>query len=133
MGNCPSERFGLCPVYTTLDVIGGRWKPLIVWYLFEGTKRFSELRRDIPDATQKMITQQLRELERAGVISRKVYAEVPPRVEYSLTPLGRSLRVLMDAMADWGRRQETSRTKRVVPIEPEKRVRAARAKSALAR
>ena len=93
---------GKCPAETTLDVIGGRWKVPIVWHLFAGTRRFSELRRALPGVTQKMLTQQLRELERDGIVSRKVYAQVPPKVEYSLTRRGASLRPVVDAMCGWG-------------------------------
>ena len=90
-----------CPAETTIDVIGGRWKVPIVWHLFSGTKRFSELRRALPDCTQKMLTQQLRELEEAGVVRRKVYPEVPPKVEYSLTGRGMSLKPVVKAMCAW--------------------------------
>lgn len=90
-----------CPAESTLAVIGGRWKVPIVWHLFGGTRRFSELRRALPRVTQKMLTQQLRELEKDGIVRRKVYAEVPPRVEYSLTHCGESLRPVVDAMCAW--------------------------------
>lgn len=95
------ERGGKCPAESTLEVIGGRWKVPIVWHLFAGTRRFSELRRALPDVTPKMLTQQLRELERDGIVSRKVYAEVPPKVEYSLTERGGSLRPVVNAMCGW--------------------------------
>jgi len=91
-----------CPVAVTLSTIGGKWKPLIVWYLLSGTKRFGELRRLIPDATQQMLTMQLRELEQAGMLHREVYAQVPPKVEYSLTESGRSLEPVLRQMAAWG-------------------------------
>ena len=91
-----------CPAEATLLVIGGRWKVPIVWHLLAGTRRFSELRRAIGNVTQKMLAQQLRELERDGVVSRKVYAEVPPKVEYSLTERGRSLRPVVESMCRWG-------------------------------
>jgi DNA-binding HxlR family transcriptional regulator len=90
-----------CPAETTLDVIGGRWKVPIVWHLFSGTRRFSELKRALPAVTQKMLTQQLRELEADGVVARKVYPEVPPKVEYSLTQRGASLKPVVEAMCRW--------------------------------
>ena len=93
---------GACPAEATIGVIGGRWKVPIIWHLFSGTKRFSELRRAMPDVTQKMLTQQLRELEADGIVNRKVYAEVPPKVEYSLTDAGASLKPVIDAMCKWG-------------------------------
>jgi DNA-binding HxlR family transcriptional regulator len=92
-----------CPAEATLRVINGRWKVPILWVLFSGTKRFSELRRALGGVTQKMLTQQLRDLEKAGVVSRKVYAEVPPKVEYTLTPRGATLRPVVDAMCKWGK------------------------------
>lgn len=91
-----------CPVSRTLKVIGGKWKPLILYHLGEGISRNGELRRVIPEITQKVLTQQLRELEEDGMVSRKVYPVVPPRVDYSLTELGNSLRPVLDAMASWG-------------------------------
>jgi DNA-binding HxlR family transcriptional regulator len=91
-----------CPVEVTLDVIGGKWKPLILYYLLQGTLRFNALKRMLPQVTTQMLTLQLRELERDGVVYRQVYAEVPPRVEYSLTERGRSLEPIMLAMLDWG-------------------------------
>jgi DNA-binding HxlR family transcriptional regulator len=91
-----------CPAETTLDIIGGRWKVLILWQLFQGEKRFSELFRALQGITQKMLTQQLRELEKDGIVHRQVYAQIPPKVEYSLTPLGNSLRPVVDAMCEWG-------------------------------
>ena len=91
-----------CSVEATLSVIGGRWKPVIMFKLMGGTLRFNELRRQVPGVTQKMLTNQLRELEADGVIARRVYAEVPPRVEYRLTERGETLRPLLLAMRDWG-------------------------------
>lgn len=91
-----------CPVEATLDVIGGKWKPIILWWLNERTCRFAELRRSIPGITDKMLALQLRELERDGIVHRRVYAVVPPKVEYSLTPYGSSLKVALHAIADWG-------------------------------
>ena len=92
---------GACPAEATVGVIGGRWKVPIIWHLFAGTRRFSELRRAMPDVTQKMLTQQLRELEQDGVVHRKVYPEVPPKVEYSLTDRGLSLRPVVESMCRW--------------------------------
>lgn len=93
-----------CSVEATLSVIGGRWKPVILFRLMEADHlRFNELRRILPSAiTQKMLTQQLRELEADGVVERRVYAEVPPRVDYRLTAHGRSLAPVLIAMRDWG-------------------------------
>jgi DNA-binding HxlR family transcriptional regulator len=91
-----------CPVEATIDVIGGKWKSVILFHLLERTHRFNELRRLLPDVTQRMLTLQLRELERDGLISRTVYAEVPPKVEYNLTPFGDSLRPIILLMRDWG-------------------------------
>lgn len=91
-----------CPVAFTVDVIGGKWKSLILFHLMSGTQRFNELRRSIPDITQRMLTLQLRELETDGVIHREIYREVPPKVEYSLTQLGNSLVPLVSAMREWG-------------------------------
>ena len=90
-----------CPAQSTVDAIGGRWKVPIVWHLFRGTMRFSDLRRALPGLTPKMLTQQLRALERDGVVRRKVYPEVPPKVEYSLTGRGKSLKPVVEAMCRW--------------------------------
>lgn len=91
-----------CPVETTLGVIGGKWKPLILYYLTQGTCRYNALKRMLPHVTPQMLTLQLRELEQDGVVHREVYAEVPPKVEYSLTELGRSLEPILLAMLAWG-------------------------------
>jgi len=96
------ESLSGCPVEKTLKLIGGRWKVLILRELLQGTRRFGELQRGLGKITQKMLAQQLRELEREGILLRKVYAQVPPKVEYSLTPLGRSLETVLDAMHQWG-------------------------------
>lgn len=91
-----------CPVETTLSLIGDKWKVLILRDLLPGTKRFGELKKSIGNVSQKVLTAQLRDMEENGLVSRKVYPEVPPRVEYSLTELGRSLKPILDAMQDWG-------------------------------
>lgn len=91
-----------CPVEAALDVIGGRWKGVILFHLLEGPRRFNELRRLLPKVTQRMLTLQLRELEADGVILREVHAQVPPRVEYSLTDFGTSLRTILADLRAWG-------------------------------
>lgn len=91
-----------CPVETTLTLIGDKWKVLILRDLLTGTKRFGELKKSIGSVSQKVLTAQLRSMEDSGLVNRKVYAEVPPRVEYSLTDLGQSLRPILDAMQNWG-------------------------------
>ena len=97
--HCPGVN---CPVEVTLRMIGGKYKALILWHLLAHTLRFSELHRLIPQATPKMLTQQLRELEADGLLTRAVFAEVPPRVEYTLTEKGRSIRSVLYDMFDWG-------------------------------
>lgn len=92
-----------CAVEATLRVIGGRWKVLILRELFGGTQRFSALNRALPGITQKMLTQQLRELEEDGIVHRQVYQQVPPRVEYSLTSLGQTLYPVLKSMHEWGK------------------------------
>ena len=97
--NCNSTN---CPVVATLSMIGGKYKALILWHLVEDTRRFGELQRLIPQATQKMLTQQLRELEKDNLVVRTVYPVVPPKVEYSLSELGRSIKPILDTMCEWG-------------------------------
>ncbi|CAM3148836.1 winged helix-turn-helix transcriptional regulator [Lactiplantibacillus plajomi] len=92
-------------VEATLDVIGGKWKPIILCHLGNGTLRNGELRRLIPEISQRVLTQQLRELETDGIVARHVYPQVPPRVDYELTAEGRSLRNVLLAMSDWGERR----------------------------
>jgi DNA-binding HxlR family transcriptional regulator len=101
------QRFS-CPFQASMAMIGGKWKILILYHLLRGTKRFGELRRLIPGVTQKMLTQQLRELEDDAIVSRKVYPQVPPKVEYSLTPLGTDLKPVFAQLFIWGRRQMSS-------------------------
>lgn len=91
-----------CPVETTLTLIGDKWKVLILRDLLTGTKRFGELKKSVGGVSQKVLTAQLRDMEESGLVNRKVYAEVPPRVEYSLTELGKSLNPILDAMKCWG-------------------------------
>ena len=91
-----------CPVEATLDLIDGKWKAVIIYHLLDDTIRFNELRRRLSRITQRMLTRQLRELEADGLIHRKIYAEVPPRVEYSLTTLGRSLEPVVRTLWTWG-------------------------------
>jgi len=93
-----------CPVKLTASIIGGKWKPLILFYLEGNTRRFGELRKMIPGMTKKMLTQNLRELEQDRIIHRKVYAVVPPKVEYSLTRHGESLKPILKLMSEWGAR-----------------------------
>ena len=102
---CPA-----CPVETTLTLISDKWKVLILRDLMPGTKRFGELKKSIGTVTQKVLTAQLRQMEASGLFTRTVYAEVPPRVEYTLTDLGRSLRPVLDGMEAWGKAyQENAR------------------------
>ncbi|MDY0872157.1 winged helix-turn-helix transcriptional regulator [Dongia rigui] len=93
-----------CPVEWALQLIDGKWKGVILYHLLEKTMRFNELRRKMPNVTQRMLTNQLRELEKDGLIHREVYAQVPPRVDYSLTERGRSLQPIIAALKDWGDR-----------------------------
>jgi DNA-binding HxlR family transcriptional regulator len=104
-----------CPVEATVDVIGGKWKAPILWHLRSGTKRFAELKRLMPNITERMLTQQLRELETDRVVARKVYAVVPPRVEYSLTEFGRSLEPILELMCQWGKKWQRRLTDLQVP------------------
>ena len=94
-----------CPVTVTLAVIGGKWKPLILFHLLnDGVHRFAELRRKMPGISERMLTQQLRELEADGIVHREIYPEVPPKVEYSITAYGETLRPVSEAMCHWGRK-----------------------------
>lgn len=97
-----AKQYPACPVETTLTLIGDKWKVLILRDLFTGTKRFSELKRSLVGVTQKMLTQQLRDLEANGIVKRTVYPVVPPKVEYSLTELGLSLQPIIDSLKKWG-------------------------------
>lgn len=96
-----------CPVETTLTLIGSKWKVLILRDLLGGTKRFGELKKSIGGVSQKVLTAQLRDMEASGLLTRQVYAEVPPRVEYTLTDLGQSLRPILESMSRWGEEYKT--------------------------
>lgn len=97
-----------CPMSTAMNILSGKWKMVILWYLSRRTTRFNELQRKLPHITQKTLTLQLRELERDGIISRKVYPEVPPKVEYSLTKSGESIKPILKAMCRWGKNYKNS-------------------------
>lgn len=120
MGHESDATRDICGVETTIAVVGGKWKPMILYALLSGPRRFGELTRLIPEITQRMLTLQLRELEEDGVIAREVYKQVPPKVEYSLTPLGRTIEPILSFMQQWGEhyantrgtRQEHSRDQR---------------------
>lgn len=96
--NC---NFG-CPIEAAIEAIGGKWKGIILFHLSDGTKRFNEIRRLMPDVTQRMLTKQLRELENDTIINRHIYAEVPPKVEYSLTTFGKTLLPILNELEVWG-------------------------------
>lgn len=98
------KEFPECPVELTLQLIGDKWKVLILRDLLTGTKRFNELMRSVSGISQKVLTSHLRAMEHAGLVNRKVYAQVPPKVEYSLTDMGYSLKPILDSMTDWGNR-----------------------------
>jgi len=100
-----------CPVETTLGVIGGQWKAMVLHYLLEGDKRFGELSRLLSGISARTLTKQLRELESDGIIHREVYQQIPPKVEYSLTPIGKSLKPVLEAMHDWGVELERGRSR----------------------
>jgi DNA-binding HxlR family transcriptional regulator len=108
MRKIPLKALPACPVETTLILISNKWKVLILRDLLPGTKRFGELKKAIGFVSQKVLTAQLREMESSGLLSRKVYAEVPPRVEYTLTKLGYSLKPILDAMWKWGENYRAS-------------------------
>jgi len=103
------KKEGFCPVTQTMAVIGGKWKPIILFCIRTETKRFSEIKRLIPGVTQKMLTQQLRELEEHGIIHREIHPVIPPKVEYSLTEYGCTLIPILDNMAEWGKTHNHSK------------------------
>ena len=108
----PAKDLPACPVETTLMLIGDKWKVLILRDLMPGTKRFGELKKSIGHVSQKVLTAQLRDMEASDLVNRKVYAEVPPRGEYSLTELGKSLKPILDSMRAWGEEYKSSITTR---------------------
>lgn len=110
--NEKTKELPACPVETTLTLIGDKWKVLILRDLMHGTKRFGELKKSIGTVSQKVLTAQLRDMEANGLVHREVYAEVPPRVEYSLTELGQSLKPILDAMWNWGEDYKSSVTEK---------------------
>lgn len=97
-----ADQFAFCPVRTTLNVLGGKWKLLILSSLLQEARRYGELRRLMPEITEKMLIQELRELEQDGIVARTVYQQVPPKVEYTLTEHGRRVQPLLDSLAAWG-------------------------------
>ena len=110
-------RLSECPVRATIDVIQGKWKPIIVNALKQGTLRFGQLRRHTPEATRKVLTEQLRELEEAGIVARKVFGQKWERVEYSLTAYGRTLVPVLTLMAKWGRTHRKSKLEKKVAVK----------------
>ncbi len=102
-----------CAMDITMHYIGGKWKTVVLWYLRKEKKRFSELRRLIPNITEKMLSLQLKDLERDGIVGRRIYPEVPPKVEYFLTDFGKSLIPMLDEIALWGRNLAQSKAKMV--------------------
>jgi len=102
MNQATSRRVSVCPVETGLDLISGRWKARILWKLYQGTMRYGELRRALSGITEKMLARQLRELERDQLVTRTQYPEMPPRVEYSLSEFGETMRPILEALREWG-------------------------------
>jgi DNA-binding HxlR family transcriptional regulator len=111
MGIIMEKNLPICPVETTLMLIGDKWKVLILRDLMPGTKRFGELKKSIGNVSQKVLTTNLRSMEESGLLTRKVYAEVPPRVEYTLTETGYSLQPVLSSMVDWGTEYKKKRKK----------------------
>ncbi len=115
-----------CSLDITMDYIGGKWKAVVLWYLKSGKKRFGELKKEIPQITEKMLSLQLKELEKDGIVTRKVYAEVPPKVEYYLTPEGKTLLPILDELAKWGKTKGTKNgvLQEVKKVEKKKKAKA---------
>jgi DNA-binding HxlR family transcriptional regulator len=97
------KSYTACPVEATLDLIGGKWKGIVLFHLMQGSKRFNELKRLVPAITQRMLTLQLRQLEKDHIIKRKIYKQIPPKVEYSLSDLGKTLSPILAQLEQWGR------------------------------
>lgn len=97
-----------CPVEYTLSLIAGKWKVMIIYYLLQGTKRFNQLQRELSGITHRSLSKQLKEMEQDGLIVRTDHKEIPPRVEYSLSPLGKSLKSVLNSMHEWGEQNDTS-------------------------
>lgn len=112
MANRPDTR----GVQAVLDILGGKWKLLILWHLHDGSRRYGELRRLIPSITEKMLIQQLRELERDGIITRTAYTEIPPRVEYAFSAYGESLLPVLQVLCTWGNEYLDQRIEQAVPV-----------------
>ena len=109
---------GTCPIALAISIVGGKWKIPILYYLRESTLRFGELKKELPQVTQKMLTQQLRELEKDQLVLRKVYAQVPPKVEYSTTALAKTLEPILDSLCKWGQEYQEAVGKPIRNHEP---------------
>lgn len=109
VGEPPEEQIEVCPVLQAQDIIAGKWKIVILWHLSIKTRRFNELQRLLPNISKGILTRQLRELEEDQMVHREVYKEVPPKVEYSLTPLGQSFIPILDSMGDWSKKHLKSK------------------------
>ena len=109
IGDPPEEQIEVCPVTQAQDIIAGKWKIIILWHLSKQTRRFNELQRLLPKISKGILTRQLRELEEDQMVHREVYKEVPPKVEYSLTPLGQSFIPILDSMGEWSKKHLKSR------------------------
>ncbi len=109
--SCSADSLGFCPVSTTVSVMGGKWKPTILYYIKDKPRRNSELLRLIPSVTQKVLTRHLRELEQDGIIHREVFPVIPPHVEYTITEYGRTLGPILEAMVEWGMHHASQQSK----------------------
>ncbi|WP_312754177.1 winged helix-turn-helix transcriptional regulator [Rummeliibacillus suwonensis] len=109
IGDLPEEQIEVCPVTQAQDIIARKWKIIILWHLSKQTRRFNELQRLLPKISKGILTRQLRELEEDQMVHREVYKEVPPKVEYSLTPLGQSFIPILDSMGEWSKKHLKSR------------------------